>query len=125
MEFLPISAVTRIYLCREPLSGQSRVYQVTQLRTDDVHCRESAGTGAEAFKVVPGTGAAFSGVTRDNLMCASLATFTGKIYPTTIDFDLPIIVEPDAKFNSYYAFLYFLYLTCPLNTKSGCGKREA
>ncbi|CAM9815346.1 unnamed protein product, partial [Ascophyllum nodosum] len=28
-----------IYLYRQPPSGQSRVYQVTQLRTDGVHCR--------------------------------------------------------------------------------------
>ena len=34
-------------------SGQSRVYQVTQLRTDGVHCRESAGTGPVNLKVVP------------------------------------------------------------------------
>ena len=28
-----------------PSSGQFRVYRDTQLRTDGVHCRESAGTG--------------------------------------------------------------------------------
>ena len=32
-------------LNRHTPSGQSRVYRVTQLRTDGVHCRESAGTG--------------------------------------------------------------------------------
>ena len=31
--------------------GQSRVYRVTQLRTDGVHCRESAGTGPVNLKV--------------------------------------------------------------------------
>ena len=35
------------------LSGQSRVYRVAQLRTDGVHCRESAGTGPVSLKVVP------------------------------------------------------------------------
>ena len=30
---------------RHTPSGQSRVYRVTQLRTDGVHCRESADTG--------------------------------------------------------------------------------
>ena len=35
------------------LSGQSRVYRVTQLRTDGFHCRESAGTGSVNLKVVP------------------------------------------------------------------------
>ena len=29
---------------RHTPSGQSQVYRVTQLRTDGVHCRESAGT---------------------------------------------------------------------------------
>ena len=40
--------------------GQSRVHRVTQLRIDDVHCRESAGTGLVNLKVVPVTGAAFA-----------------------------------------------------------------
>ena len=34
-------------------SDQSRVYRVTQLCTDGVHCRESAGTGPVNLKVVP------------------------------------------------------------------------
>ena len=34
-------------------SGQSRYYRVTQLRTDGVHCQESAGTGLVNLKVVP------------------------------------------------------------------------
>ena len=34
-------------------SGQSRVYRVTLLRTNGVHCRESAGTGPVNLKVVP------------------------------------------------------------------------
>ena len=46
-------------------SGQSRVYRVTQLRTDGVHCRESAGTGPVVLKVVPVTGAAILQVTMD------------------------------------------------------------
>ena len=42
-----------IYLnCHTP-SGQSRNYRVTQLHTDSVHCRESAGTGPVNLKVVP------------------------------------------------------------------------
>ena len=39
-------------------SGQSRVYRVTQLRTDGVDCREPAGTGPVNLKVVPVTGVA-------------------------------------------------------------------
>ena len=42
-----------IYLHRHTPSGQSRVCRVTQLRTDGVHCRESAGTGSVNLKVVP------------------------------------------------------------------------
>ena len=38
---------------RHTPSGQSRVHRVTQLRTDGVHCRESAGTGPVNLKVVP------------------------------------------------------------------------
>ena len=38
---------------RHTPSGQSQVYRVTQLRTDGVHCRESAGTGTVVSKVVP------------------------------------------------------------------------
>ena len=38
---------------RHTPSGQSRVYRVTQLRTDGVHCRESASIGPVNLKVVP------------------------------------------------------------------------
>ena len=40
-------------LNRHTPSGQSRVYRVTQLCTDGVHCRESAGTGPVNLKVGP------------------------------------------------------------------------
>ena len=60
-----------IYLnCHTPL-GQSRVYRVTQLRTNGVLCRESAGTGSANLRVVPVTGAVILQVTMDQLMCAS------------------------------------------------------
>ena len=35
---------TIFYSNRHTASGQSRVYRVTQLRTDGVHCKEPAGT---------------------------------------------------------------------------------
>ena len=38
---------------RHTPSGHSRVYRVTQFRTDGVHCRESAGTGPVNLKLVP------------------------------------------------------------------------
>ena len=42
-----------IYLNHHTPLGQSRVYRVTQLRTDGVHCREFVGTGPVNLKVVP------------------------------------------------------------------------
>ena len=36
-----MSAAVSIYIYDHTLSGQSRLYRVTQLRTDGVHCRES------------------------------------------------------------------------------------
>ena len=42
-----------VYLNRHMPSGQSRVYRVTQLCTDGVHCRDSAGTGPVNLKVAP------------------------------------------------------------------------
>ena len=42
-----------IYLNRHTPSGQSRLYRVTQMRTDGVHCRESVDTGPVNLKVVP------------------------------------------------------------------------
>ena len=45
-----------IYLNRHTPSGQSRVYRVTQLGTDGVHCQESAGTGPVNVKLVRVTG---------------------------------------------------------------------
>ena len=52
------SAVSEKQTNRQPPSGQSLVYQVTQLRTEGVHYRESAGIGPVVLKVVRVTGAA-------------------------------------------------------------------
>ena len=59
-------------LNRHTPSGQSRVDRVTQLRTDGVHYRESAGTGpvkpqGSSKRVLPWQ------VTMDQLSCASLS----------------------------------------------------
>ena len=59
-----------------PSSHQSRVYRVTQLRTDGVHCRESIGKGPAVLKVVPVTGAAFSGLTIWTNECPPLFSHT-------------------------------------------------
>ena len=55
---------------RHTPSGQSRVYRVTQMRTDGVHCRESAGTGPVNLKVIPNE---CSQVTMDQSIFASLS----------------------------------------------------
>ena len=58
-----------IYLNRHTPSGQSRVYRITQLRTEGVHCRESAGTGPVNLKVVP------------NECCLGRSPWTNKYVP--------------------------------------------
>ena len=58
---------------RHTPSGQSRVYRVTQLRTDGVHCRESAGTGPVNLKVVPNGCCLAWQITMDQLIFASLS----------------------------------------------------
>ena len=64
--FLPLSTVASIYSYLQPSLDQSRVYQITKLCTDGVHCRRGyAGIGPLVLKVVPVTGAAFSGITMD------------------------------------------------------------
>ena len=52
-----------IDLNRHTPLNQCRLYRLTQLRMNDVHCRESAGTGPVVLKVVPVTGAAILQVT--------------------------------------------------------------
>ena len=58
--FLLISAAASIYLYRHMSSGQSRLYRVTQLRTDGVHCLEFVGTWPVVLKVFSVTGAVFA-----------------------------------------------------------------
>ena len=62
----------RRLLYREPPPGQSRAYQVTQLRSDGVYHRESTGTGLIFLKVASVTSAAYIGNPTDQLMRASL-----------------------------------------------------
>ena len=52
------------YLSRHTPSGQSRVRRVTELRTDDVRCRESSCTGPVVLKIIPVTGAAVTSTLR-------------------------------------------------------------
>ena len=57
--FLPFPATDGVHtLYRQPPSGQSRVYRITQLRTDNVPYQDSAGTGPPlVLNVVRVTGA--------------------------------------------------------------------
>ena len=59
-------------LNRQGPSGQSRVYRVTQLRTDGVPCRESTGTGSVNLKVVPNE-CCLGRSHMDQLICAVLS----------------------------------------------------
>ena len=72
----PFSATASIYLYRQPPSGQSRIHQVVQLRTDGVHGRESAGIGPIVLKVVRVSGDTFSDITIDRFLCLSFPTPT-------------------------------------------------
>ena len=54
------------------IGSESRVYRVTQLRTDGVRCRESAGTGPVVLKAARATGSAFSGTAMNHFLRASL-----------------------------------------------------
>ena len=56
---LPPAFHDGLHITHTPPSSRSRVYQVTQMRADGAHCRESAGTGPEVVKVVRLTGTYF------------------------------------------------------------------
>ena len=56
-----------------PPSGQPRLYRVTQLHTDGVHCRESAGIGPVNLKQGSSERMLPWQVTMDQLICASLS----------------------------------------------------
>ena len=70
------------YLNRHTPSGQSRVYRIMQLRTDGVHCLESAGAGPVALKVFPAKGATFSSPWSNS--CAPLFSHTHYWYEVDI-----------------------------------------
>ena len=57
---------------RQPPSGQSRAYRVTQWHNDGVICREPTGTESVVLNVVRVTGTAFSGFTMNQFLCASI-----------------------------------------------------
>ena len=62
--FIPPNAIGSV----PNLSGHAIVHR------DGVHYRQSAGAGPVIFEVVSVTGAAFAGLTMDQLMCASIVS---------------------------------------------------
>ena len=79
-----MSTVTSIYFNQHQTpSGKSRVYRVTQLRTDGVHCQESVGTGPVVLKVVPVTGAALASP-RTKYYCAPSFSHTHYWYKVSM-----------------------------------------
>ena len=96
-QFLCVPLLPRSYAVNRP----SRVYRVTQLRTNGVLCRESAGTGPEVLEVVPVMCSVFSGYRRGPI-------FMRPSFPT-----LTIIYHYWYVPGSGYVFVY-LTLTDPL-----------
>ena len=82
----------------QPPSDKIRVYQVTQLRTNGVHHRESAGAGPVDLKAVRVTGATFSSNTMDQLTCALL--FLRHIIGTVGMYDTERIVRVALKYKA-------------------------
>ena len=78
-----MSAAASIYFYDHTPSGQSRVCRVTQMCTDGVHCRESAGTGPVVLKVVRVAGAAFASPWTD-CYCAPLFSHTHYWYKVSM-----------------------------------------
>ena len=92
---------------RHTPSYRSRVYQVTQLRYD-VHCRESVDTGLlKVVKVVPARGAAFSGITMDQFLCASL--FSHPLNTIVILVQWTCVIQEASKADSS-GFIHFTLL---------------
>ena len=105
-----------INLNRHAPLGQSRAFQVTQLRTDGVHCRESAGTGPVVLKIVPVTGAAFLQINVDQLTCASLSP-----HPILVRSGYVVRrqADSDREFN-LWRFEVFSKLAVVLNLQDSC-----
>ena len=81
--------VHQFILNRRTPSEQSRAYRVTQLRTDGVHCRESAGTAPAVLKVVRVASVAFPGITMDQLMCVCVCVLSSHSFWTSSSLDVP------------------------------------
>ena len=70
---IPPDSRGRVHLFIPPTAiGPIPSLSVMQLRTNGIHCRESADTRQVVFEVVPVTVAVFSGITMKQLMRASL-----------------------------------------------------
>ena len=77
------TAVSTYFYQHHTPSGQSRVYRVTQLLTDGVHCRECVGIGPVVLKVARVTGAAFASPWT-KCYCAPLFSHTHYWYKVSV-----------------------------------------
>ena len=93
--------------------GSVPSYQVMQLRNDGVHCRESPGTGPVFLKIVPVTGAAFSGIAMDQFWFASLFSPQLLVCITVlITVDIMMLMCDTKSVGGVYAyFCYFMVIT--------------
>ena len=96
------------------LSGQSRVYRVTQLRTNGVHCRESAGTGPVNPKVVH-TGGCLCITIDQSTACASLS-HTHYWY----EVGMLKVLYRRYKYRIVLCNLYSSCCYCPLKNRTQC-----
>ena len=109
-----------IYLNHHTPSGQSRVYRVTQLLTDGVHCRESAGTGSVVLKVLPVTGGAFAQVARTCILRADVVlSFSGVTFVLFSSSLFSLKPQPFVQ-----SFFVLRYACAPTVTRSFNGLRS-
>ena len=104
-----------IYFNRHIPSSQSRVHRVTQLCTDGVHCRESAGKEAEILKVIPVTGAVILQFTMDQLLCASF-------FHTHYWYEVVMLIEGTYLYAYTYTIYIYIYIYI-FPTGQGTGTR--
>ena len=104
-----MSTAASIYFYDHTPLGQSRVYRVTQLRTDSVHYRESAGTGPVVLKVVRGTGAAFASP-RTNKYCAPLLSHIHYYWYKVSMFKLSGVYQNISTAVLFYGHVFLLRL---------------
>ena len=102
-----------VNLNRHTPSGQSRVYRVTRLRTNGVHCRESAATGPVVSNIVPNGCCHFAGHRGPNNMRSLSHTHywyeVGMFKLQYWRYNMTVGLFPDIIL--YYSIIYLVYYT--------------